>query len=191
VPDEMADLLANAGVHSYKVLFFEVAPDGGFYSPSHYVAQSMSALCTHDMPTLRGFWHCNDLKMGKELGLYPDQEQLDGLFEQRLAIKQAILDSVAWHGYLPDSIGRDAQYVPMDTHLMEALHAHLAAGSSSFMSIQLEDWLEMDNPVNIPGTVDEYPNWRRKLSLPLESIFSQENVTRIAARMNEIRANAG
>ena len=191
VPDEMADLLANAGVHSYKVLFFEVAPDGGFYSPSHYVAQSMSALCTHDMPTLRGFWHCNDLKMGKELGLYPDQEQLDGLFDQRLAIKQAILDSVAWHGYLPDSIGRDAQYVPMDTHLMEALHAHLAAGSSSFMSIQLEDWLEMDNPVNIPGTVDEYPNWRRKLSLPLESIFSQENVTRIAARMNEIRANAG
>ncbi|MGL6312299.1 4-alpha-glucanotransferase [Vibrio sp. WXL103] len=191
VPDEIVGILRDAGVHSYKVFFFETSEnDGGFISPGHYANQSMSALCTHDMPTLRGFWHCDDLKMGRELGLYPNEEQLEGLFADRLKSKQGILDSVAWHGYLPEGVGRDAQYVPMDTHLAEALQLHVAAGSSTLLSVQLEDWLEMDKPVNIPGTVDEYPNWRRKLSVNLDQIFAQDNVNRLAKRLTEVRAEA-
>ncbi|NLS11820.1 4-alpha-glucanotransferase [Vibrio sp. SM6] len=191
VPDEIVDLLRDAGVHSYKVFFFETSEtDGGYISPSHYAAQSMAALCTHDMPTLRGFWHCDDLKMGEQLGLYPDAAQLQGLFNDRLKSKQAILDSVRWHGLLPEGIGHDAQYVPMDWHLSEALQLHLGAGSSALFSVQLEDWLEMDNPVNIPGTVDEYPNWRRKLSVNLEDIFYQEKVNHLAGQLTRARANA-
>lgn len=191
VPDEIVDILAEAGVHSYKVFFFEVAEDGGYYSPEHYKEQSMSALCTHDMPTLRGFWHCDDLKMGKDLGLYPDEEQLEVLFDDRLKCKQEILNSVAWHGFLPDDVGRDATVVPMDRYLSEALQLHLASGSSTLLSVQLEDWLEMDKPVNIPGTVNEYPNWRRKLSISLDDIFSREEVNRIAKRLSEVRQEAG
>ncbi|GAL28413.1 4-alpha-glucanotransferase [Vibrio variabilis] len=48
----------------------------------------------------------------------------------------------------------------------------------------------MDKPVNIPGTVNEYPNWRRKLSMNLEEIFAQEGVNRIAKRLTEVRAKA-
>lgn len=187
VPDEMAQLLSDYGVHSYKVFFFETAEDGGYVSPAHYVSQSMSALCTHDMPTLRGFWHCNDLKMGSELGLYPDKEQLQRLFDQRLRAKQNILNSVAWHGYLPEGVGKDASLVPMDSHLSEGLHLHLAAGASALMSVQLEDFLEMENPVNIPGTVDEYPNWRRKLSQTLEDIFSREDIKRLTYHITQVR----
>ncbi len=189
VPDEIVEILRDAGVHSYKVFFFETSEeDGGFISPAHYAEQSMSALCTHDMPTLRGFWHCDDLKMGQELGLYPAPEQLEVLFANRLECKQGILDSVAWHGYLPEGVGRDAQYVPMDSYLAEALQLHVAAGASTLLSVQLEDWLEMDKPVNIPGTVDEYPNWRRKLSMNLDEVFAQEGVNRIAKKLTEVRA---
>ncbi|NVD08576.1 4-alpha-glucanotransferase [Vibrio sp. JPW-9-11-11] len=188
VPDEIVDILREAGVHSYKVFFFETSEDdGGYISPVHYAEQSMSALCTHDMPTLRGFWHCDDLKMGEELGLYPDAEQLKTLFADRLESKQGILDSVAWHGYLPEGVGRDAQYVPMDSYLAEALQLHVAAGASTLLSVQLEDWLEMDKPVNIPGTVDEYPNWRRKLSMNLDEVFAHEGVNRIAHKLTEVR----
>ncbi|SDG82371.1 4-alpha-glucanotransferase [Vibrio xiamenensis] len=191
VPDEIVEILRDAGVHSYKVFFFETSKeDGGFLSPAHYAQQSMSALCTHDMPTLRGFWHCDDLKMGAELGLYPNQEQLQGLFADRLKAKQGILDSVAWHGFLPEGVGRDAQFVPMDTHLAQALQLHVAAGSSALLSVQLEDWLEMDKPVNIPGTVDEYPNWRRKLSMNLDEVFATESVNQIAAQLTKVRATA-
>ena len=192
VPDEIVDILADAGVHSYKVFFFETSEnDGGFISPKHYAGQSMSALCTHDMPTLRGFWHCDDLKMGEEIGLYPDAAQLETLFDNRLECKQGILDSVAWHGYLPEGVGRDASQVPMDSYLAEALQLHVASGSSTLLSVQLEDWLEMDQPVNIPGTVDEYPNWRRKLSMNLDEIFAHEGVNRVASRLTEVRSKAG
>jgi 4-alpha-glucanotransferase len=187
VPEEITELLAEAGVHSYKVFFFETAKDGGFISPEHYVAQSMSALCTHDMPTLRGFWHCDDLKMGRDIGIYSDAEQLKVLFDGRLAAKQRILESVAWHGYLPEGIGRDASLVPMDFHLSEALQLHVAAGSSALLSLQLEDWLEMDKPVNIPGTVDQYPNWRRKLSTSLDDLFAREEINRLMARVTAVR----
>ncbi|MEG3219261.1 4-alpha-glucanotransferase [Vibrio gigantis] len=192
VPDEIVDILADAGVHSYKVFFFETSEeDGGFISPKHYASQSMAALCTHDMPTLRGFWHCDDLKMGQEIGLYPDAAQLENLFDDRLECKQGILDSVAWHGFLPEGVGRDASQVPMDSYLAEALQLHVAAGGSTLLSVQLEDWLEMDQPVNIPGTVDEYPNWRRKLSMNLDEIFAHEGVNRIASKLTDVREKAG
>ncbi|GAB6260540.1 4-alpha-glucanotransferase [Photobacterium sp. R1] len=190
VPDEIVEKLATAGIHSYKVFFFETAEDGGYYSPAHYTEQSMSALCTHDMPTLRGFWHCDDLKLGRELGLYPDEAQLKTLFDGRAESKQRILDSVNWHGFLPENVGRDALYVPMDRALSEGLQLHLAAGASALLSLQLEDWLEMDKPVNIPGTVDEYPNWRRKLSANLEDLFNRQNIVDLTKRLTEFRARA-
>ncbi|MHA2939690.1 4-alpha-glucanotransferase [Vibrio sp. RC27] len=187
VPPEIVSLLADAGIYSYKVFFFETAEDGGYISPNHYPPQAMSTLCTHDMPTLRGFWHCDDLKMGADIGLYPDEHKLKRLFDERLASKQAILESVDWHGYLPQCVGRDASLVPMDSTLSEGLHLHLAAGASALMSLQLEDLLEMDKPVNIPGTVDEYPNWRRKLNTTLEDLFTRDEVNHLMTRITMVR----
>ncbi|WWE60277.1 4-alpha-glucanotransferase [Parasalinivibrio latis] len=191
VPDEIVEPLADGGVHSYKVFFFETAKDGGYLSPLHYPDQSMATLCTHDMPTLRGFWHCDDLRLGEELGLYPDKEQLEGLFQTRAEMKQKMLDSIRWHGWLPDYVGQDALYVPMDKGLSHGMQLHLAAGSSSLLGLQLEDWLEMDKPVNVPGTVDEYPNWRRKLSTTLDDLFSRQEINQLCQRLTDVRAKAG
>lgn len=192
VPDEIVGILRDAGVHSYKVFFFETNEDESFINPTEYTEQSMSALCTHDMPTLRGFWHCDDLKLGKELGLYPNEEQLAGLFDDRLKCKQGILNTIRQNNphFLSEGIGENAEFVPMDRYLAKALQLHVAAGSSTLLSVQLEDWLEMDKPVNIPGTVDEYPNWRRKLSVNLEEIFARDDVNEIAKQLSEVREQA-
>ncbi|PML02450.1 4-alpha-glucanotransferase [Vibrio breoganii] len=192
VPDEIVDILRDAGVHSYKIFFFENHEDGSFIKPTEYAEQSMSALCTHDMPTLRGFWHCDDLKLGAELGLYPNEEQLAGLFDDRLECKQGILNTIRENNpqFLSTGIGENAEWVPMDRYLAEGLQLHVAAGSSALLSVQLEDWLEMEKPVNIPGTVDEYPNWRRKLSVNLEDMFAREAVNHIAKRLTEVRDQA-
>lgn len=190
VPDEIVSILADAGVHSYKVFFFETAEDGGFISPVDYTAQSMTALSTHDMPTIKGFWHCEDLQMGRELGLYPNEEQLHELYEDRAKSKQRMLESMHWHGYLSEGIGYDAAVLPMTQDLNYGMHLHVAAGSSALLSVQLEDFLEMDKPVNIPGTVDEYPNWRRKLSANLDDIFSRDDINALAHNLTEIRQKA-
>ena len=41
------------------------------------------------------------------------------------------------------------------------------------MSLQLEDLTLTLMPVNIPGTFDEYPNWRRKLDTDVDALFNE------------------
>ncbi len=189
VPTEMRTLLKEVGIYSYKVFFFERAEDGGFYSPSHYPYQAMSALTTHDMPTLRGFWHCDDLSLGRELGLYPDEDVLQDLYRERHHVKEAILDSLRWHGVLPDGISDDVSWVGMSTELSHAMQVHMCRGHCALFSTQLEDWLEMDQPVNVPGTSSEYPNWRRKLNRNLDEIFNDPKLIALARKMTDARKN--
>lgn len=190
VPEEIRGKLADNGIYSYRVFFFEQAEDGGFFSPSHYPVQSMSTLTTHDMPTLIGYWHCLDLELGKDLGLYPTEEILSTLYASRHENKQSILDTLHGHGSVDDSVGRDVEYTGMTEALNFGLQTHMATGSSALLSLQLEDWLQMDKPVNIPGTFDEYPNWKRKLNRNLEDIFTDDKLTGLAGRLTQARRDA-
>ncbi|MFT5312540.1 MAG: 4-alpha-glucanotransferase [Paraglaciecola sp.] len=190
VPDEIRLKLADNGVYSYRVFFFEQAQDGGFFSPAHYPVQSMSTLTTHDMPTLSGYWHCYDLELGKELGLYPIDDILSDLYQDRHDNKQAILNTLHGHHSIPDSIGREVNDVAMNKGLNFAMQRHMASGSSALLSLQLEDWLEMDKPVNIPGTSKEYPNWQRKLTQNLQQIFNNTELKELAQGLSDARKQA-
>ncbi|WP_022940432.1 4-alpha-glucanotransferase [Psychromonas hadalis] len=190
VPEGIDVLLEEAGVYSYNVFFFEQADDGGFISPAHYKNQAMATLSTHDMPTIKGYWHCDDLYLGKELGLYPDQEVLDKLIENRVYCKQQILNSVHGHNNLPAEYNRDATQTGMDQTLNFGLQTHLAQGNSALLSLQLEDFLEMEKPVNVPGTCDEYRNWQRKLSQNIEQLFSNKEIKTLLGKLTEARQNA-
>lgn len=175
VPDGIFELLQQFGMYSYRIFFFSQAEDGGYISTAHYPVQAMSALTTHDMPTLIGFWHCSDLKLGLQLGLYTEA-MLPGLYADRHQAKQRILDSLHGHQALPADYPRSVEHLAMDRTLNFALQQHLAKGSCQLLCLQLEDWLEMTEPVNVPGTSDEYPNWRRKLSMTLEQLEAQQHL---------------
>ena len=190
VPDDIIGKLKENGIHSYKVFFFEQAEDGGFFSPEHYVEQAMATLTTHDMPTLIGYWHCKDLELGQELGLYSGDELIQSLYADRIKAKQAILDSLHGHQSVSDNVGRDANHVGMSQELNYGMQIHMAKGSSALLSLQLEDWLQMEKPVNVPGTSDEYPNWRRKLSVDLEDIFSINEVNHLTDALTKARQTA-
>ena len=192
VPEGIRELLSDYGVYSYRVFFFETAADGGYISPQHYPQQAMATLTTHDLPTLIGFWHCDDLRLGKELGLYQDDVQLQQLYAERHANKQRILDSLHGHriggdGVLPHDYPRSSEHLGMDKTLNYALQRHLAATSSQLLCLQLEDALEMTQPVNVPGTSSEYPNWRRKLSQPLEQWSQREDIRQLFSDISRIR----
>ncbi|PKM20230.1 MAG: 4-alpha-glucanotransferase [Gammaproteobacteria bacterium HGW-Gammaproteobacteria-15] len=187
VPDGIRELLAAYNVYSYRVFFFETAADGGYISPLHYPVQAMATLTTHDLPTLIGFWHCEDLRLGKELGLYKDEAQLQGLYAQRHANKQRILDSLHGHQSLPGDYSRSAENLGMDQTLNYAMQRHLAATSSQLLCLQLEDALQMTQPVNIPGTSNEYPNWRRKLSEPIEQWSQNHDIRQLFSQISKQR----
>ncbi|MPW29691.1 4-alpha-glucanotransferase [Agarivorans sp. B2Z047] len=190
VPDGIFEVLQENGVHSYRIFFFEQAEDGGFISPAHYPEQAMSAVTTHDMPTLRGFWHCDDLALGRELGIYPDEEVLQSLYQDRHENKQKLLDTLHGHQSIPDYISRDVNWVGMDKGLNYGIQVHMAKGSCNLLSVQLEDWMEMDKPVNVPGTSSEYPNWRRKLTWNLSDLFNNHDVQHLMYSLTDARNKA-
>jgi 4-alpha-glucanotransferase len=190
VPDEIVAKLRDNGIYSYKVFYFEraPAPDSGFYSPCDYPAQAMTTLSTHDMPTLYGYWQADDLTLGQQLGLYPDAEVLAGLYADREHAKQRMLDSLHSLHSLPEEYGRQAHGMVMNPILNRGIHYHVAMTNSALLGLQPEDWLNMQAPVNVPGTTHEiYPNWRRKLSCSLHEMFHNPEVTSLLTEIDRRR----
>lgn len=67
----------------------------------------------------------------------------------------------------------------MTPTLNRGLQRYIADSNSALLGLQPEDWLDMADPVNIPGTSYQYKNWRRKLSATLESMFADDGVNKL------------
>ena len=190
VPVEIVGKLRRSGVYSYKVLYFE-NDNTQFRAPEAWPAQSMAVATTHDLPTLRGYWESGDLTLGKTLGLYPDEEVLRGLHADRERAKQGLLEALHAAGCLPKRTGHRAKSMKMTPTLNRAMQRYIADTQSALLGLQPEDWLDMAAPVNVPGTSDQYKNWRRKLTTSLEAMFSDEAINRLLRDLDKHRRAAG
>ncbi|HYW04840.1 MAG TPA: malto-oligosyltrehalose synthase [Gammaproteobacteria bacterium] len=180
VPDALREALASRRVLSYRVLMFEKTGDG-FRAPEDYPAQALATAGTHDLPTLSGFWEGRDLVLRTEHGLFPGE----GLREAQQALRERdrrdLLRALQRERLLPDGMEADPATVPRMTEaLAGALQRYLARSPAMLMALQLEDLFGQREQMNLPGTVDEYPNWRRKLSLGLERYPADGRLQRIA-----------
>lgn len=187
VPAAIVDKLRDAGVYSYKVLYFEQASKQAFRAPAQWPRQAMAVATTHDMPTLRGWWRSDDLRLGSELGLYPDKVVLAGLYRDRQAARKALLQTLLRSGALPTRRRFQRGGARMNRTLSQAILGYLATTQSALLGLQPEEWLDMATPVNVPGTVDAWPNWRRKLSATLEEMFSDPAVDALLAAVDSGR----
>jgi 4-alpha-glucanotransferase len=68
-------------------------------------------------------------------------------------------------------------------HDVAAMHAALARAGSALVAVQIEDVLAMADQTNLPGTVDSYPNWRRKLPVAGESLGADPRLRAVAQAM--------
>jgi 4-alpha-glucanotransferase len=68
-----------------------------------------------------------------------------------------------------------------------AVHAFLASTRSAMVAVQAEDLLGMTDPVNVPGTHDEYANWQRKLSGDLTEMLSGDAARPILESLRRVR----
>ena len=66
----------------------------------------------------------------------------------------------------PDPAYMKASEMPDD--VIVAVHRFLAATPCRLLAVQLDDALGTIEQANVPGTVDEQPNWRRKIAVPIE-----------------------
>lgn len=171
VPDEVREGLAESGFFSYKLLMFEREWDKTFKAPFNFPVEALVSFATHDLPTLDGWWTGRDLEVKRELARYPDEETEAKDAEERLLDKKRLVDALVWQKLLPEGYAPpEGENPPKDEldRLAVAVHAYMARSWSALLLANMDDLhgnLEMQN---LPGTVQEHPNWRRKLPLPLE-----------------------
>ncbi len=182
VPDAVREALAAARVLSYRLLYFQRDASGEFLPPQAYPRDALVAIGTHDLPTLAGWWQGGDIALRDGLGLFPDEATRDRLHGERALDRLRLLEALARAGRLPAGadIGTLARG-PLSATLVEAIYGWLAACPSRLMMVQPEDWLGVVEQNNLPGTVDEHPNWRRKLPLTVEQLRADAAGARVAA----------
>ncbi|STH70471.1 4-alpha-glucanotransferase [Escherichia coli] len=144
----------------------------------------------HDLPTLRGLLGERGSNAGQNPGAVSDEVVLRGLYQDRELAKQGLLDALHKYGCLPKRAGHKASLMSMTPTLNRGLQRYIADSNSALLGLQPEDWLDMAEPVNIPGTSYQYKNWRRKLSATLESMFADDGVNKLLKDLDRRRRAA-
>jgi 4-alpha-glucanotransferase len=159
VEDRVRRELAERDVLSYRVMWFEPEP------PRAFPEKALAAVTTHDLPTVAGLWTGADVDEQRQIGLDPNQEA-----------QEAIRTKLArWSGLPDDASPADA---------VVAAYRLLAEAPSMVLAATLEDALVVEERPNVPGTVDERPNWSLALPVPQEQLERSETAGAIAAALN-------
>jgi (1->4)-alpha-D-glucan 1-alpha-D-glucosylmutase len=179
--------LAAAGVLSYRPLYFERTHDGEFAPAESYPVQALVTVGTHDLPTLTGFWTARDIAVRTALRLYAGDDVRDAQFAARTRDRARLLAALERAGAVADPI------VPrrMTVDLMLAVHRFVAKTPSMIMAVQLEDVFGQGVQVNLPSTTEaQYPNWRRKLAVPIEAWSTDRRFVALTRMLRKERGPA-
>ena len=178
-PRVRTDLDAT-GVLGSAVLWFERDEDSGaFLPPDQWRELALATVTTHDLPTAAGFVAEEHVRVRHELGqlgLPLEQEQ-----ERTREERAQLLDMLTRSGLLAASHG----------DVVLAMHAALVASSSRLVLAAFGDAVGDVRQPNLPGTVDEYPNWRLPVAdgqgrpLLLEELLGSAGVRRLTRLMRE------
>ncbi|GAA2613775.1 4-alpha-glucanotransferase [Paractinoplanes durhamensis] len=146
-------------------------PEQVFYPPVDYPRNALATISTHDLPTAAGFLAGEQVKVRAELG------QLAGSVEDERATAEKdraqLKAALRAEGLITGA--------STDDEVVVAMHEFLARTPSRLVTASLYDVLgELDQP-NLPGTYDEYPNWRMPLRLSLEQIAADPRIERTAS----------
>ncbi|HET9019229.1 MAG TPA: 4-alpha-glucanotransferase [Acetobacteraceae bacterium] len=177
VPDGFSGQLAEAGVLGMRVLWFEREKDGRFRPPASWTRNAAAMTSTHDLPTVAGWWHGRDIDWRERIGLVHDRDAAEAERAQdRAALWQAFRDS----GAAP--AGSD----PTPEAAATAACAHVARTAATLALLPLEDLLALEEQPNLPGTLDEHPNWRRRYDGPAAALL---DAPAVAARIAAVAAS--
>jgi 4-alpha-glucanotransferase len=145
-------------------------PDRPYLPAASYPHNALASISTHDLPTAAGFLAGEQVRVRAELG------QLAGSVadEQRNADsdRAQLLELLRDEGLITDG--------STDEEIVVAMHEFLAKTPCRFVTASLYDVMGELRQPNLPGTTDEYPNWRMPLTASLEQVGADPRMRRIA-----------
>ena len=155
VEHEVREALTGRDVFGYRIGWFADDP------PANWPATTLAALTTHDLPTVAGIWSGQDAADRASAGQAPDPAG-----DARLLSHLERLAAGSSHPPIGETDERETDEREMSLRA----HAALARSGSDLALATLEDAVGVRSRPNLPGTVDEHPNWRRALPVPIEDL---------------------
>jgi len=153
VPPGFREQMNGWGIWSYQVMMFERDDAGAFRRPDHYSSNALITFNTHDLCTYAGWRSFSDLKLKRGLGIDPGESD-EGRWRALGALDELLRRSdIAGHSFY-------------------SVVSFLARTKSRLLAISLEDLLGIVDQPNIPGTVNEHPNWRQRVPVAIDQIAS-------------------
>jgi 4-alpha-glucanotransferase len=188
VPAAIRRAIPEYGLYEYKVVLFEKGDHGKFRRPQDLARRAIGTITTHDTPTLRGFWENQDIDLRQRLGRYSNLVRYQDSERDRAGDKAGLLAALRLQDLQPTHPASAQE--PYSQDLAHAMHLYLARSNTTLIAVQLHDLLGMSDPVNVPGTDREYPNWRRKIPMELEALTHCPNLTTVFAEIARARSEA-
>lgn len=169
-PPGFTQAIENKGMMGMQVLWFQRAEDDGFIGPQDYAPTSVAMTGTHDTATVAGWWKGRDLDWASDLGRLPQ-----GVDRAEAESKREWDRGLLWSTF---ANGQDRPEPQNPAPVVDAALAHVAATPSPLAIAPIEDVLGLEEQPNLPGTVTEHPNWRRRLPLSVDEIAADPDVQR-------------
>ncbi|WP_372668198.1 4-alpha-glucanotransferase [Amycolatopsis kentuckyensis] len=179
VEETVTETMHERGMLSSAVLWFERdwdAPGKPFTRPDTWDPEAMASISTHDLPTVSGWLEGEHVRVRAELGLL--DRGVEAEEEAAAAERQALRELLAREG-IPDD------------DMVVALHGLLARAASRLVLTSPADVAGQVRQPNLPGTVDQYPNWRIPLPVSVDGFFTAKGVRAAVAPLAAARPLPG
>jgi 4-alpha-glucanotransferase len=173
VPAGFRERLAQTGIDGMRVLWFE-QKDGRFLAPKRWDQTAAAMTTTHDLPTVAGWWRGADIETRDALGILggPAERARRARGKERTAL---------WRAFRTAGVASGRQPVPhAPERAIGGALGFVARTPAALALVPLEDALGVADQPNIPGTIDEHPNWRRRAPTAADVMLDAPDV---AARL--------
>ena len=175
VEPEVTEALHSRNMLGSTVLWFARDPerDDRLMPPAQWPEEAVATISTHDLPTAAGFLSGEHVRARAGLGLLDDVPAEE---RRAAADRDELVALLVAEGVLTSA---DAP----EEEIVVAMHALLARSRCRLVLASPYDVVGETRQPNLPGTIDEYPNWRLPLPLSLEELRDDPRVTRVVAAL--------
>ena len=137
---------------------------------------------THDLPTVAGWWHGSDIATRAACGRLGVGVNEADVAAERAGDRNALVAGFRAGRSRATAIRRRRT---TRNRWWTRRCAFVAATPSPLCLPPIEDLLGVEEQPNLPGTIDQHPNWRRRLTTEAGALLDEP---RTAARVAQLAA---
>ncbi|PMR73224.1 4-alpha-glucanotransferase [Billgrantia endophytica] len=181
--------LAHHGILGMRVLWFERDDGGDFLPPALWSPTAIATSSTHDLPTLAGWWAGRDIVWRSHLGLLAEDQDADSEQAERRGARARLARSLGLLDAQAPTKALDAADLPV-SRVLDACAHRLGLTPAPLALLPVEDALGLEEQANLPGTLDEHPNWRRRWGDDASHLLTSNEARQRLATLDEARREA-